>query len=1234
MKSINKIIATAVLLLTGGATAMPADIGPAVTEPFAPGGRRSQNIEVVTPEGATAIQFTMTLPDGFSLSSKSLTLDKTRAKDHLYRMNEVEEGRFRCVIYSNSNTPFAKTDGGLFSVPLKAAATTPTGDFPLEFSEVTTSDAQGNETSLADATISLPVRIQPTGITVSPSSVDIFVGEEVQLNATVTPAGADQSVIWEIPEGSRSYFTIDETGKLTGLAGFNPSFPVTVTVRSAVNSSIYQTFKVIVRAIPVSSVTIDQASLTLRKGENSKLTATVLPENAADKSITWSSSSSSIVYVNSSTGEIEARRIGTATITATSKTNSSIKATCQVTVIEPLTTKLMITPSSVTMTIGDSRQFSLIVSPSDANPAVKWSVSDSSLAHIDENGQLTALAAGSVTVTATATDGSGISASSNVTINRPQGTSVNLSKTAIDLRVDEETTLIASVVPATANNSFIWKSSNTAVATVSVTNGSPTAKIIAKGAGTAFISATTTDGSNLSAQCAVTVRPPLVSGITLSATTLTMSVGDGQTLKSTVSPSNADATLEWSSSNEAVATVDNSGHVTAVGLGNAIITARATDGSGKSATCSVNVNFAAVTSLTLDRTTLTITQSGSPVRLIAIVKPDYATQKTLNWVSSNSKVATVGSDGTVTPVAPGVAVITVRTTDGSNLQATCNVTIVADAAGAVTVNPATVTLEVDQTYKLTATISPATAPQAVLWSSSNQSVAIVSSDGLVKAIGDGSAIITATAADGSGISGSCIVEVLPVKVEEIILNVRSLEMSVGDSSQLSATVKPDNAKVKDIDWFSSNENVVTVDDTGLVTAMGLGTASIIAKAFDGSEVWTACSVNVNFAAVTSLTLDHTTLTIAQSDSPVRLIATVEPDYASQKTLNWTSDNNQVATVSADGTVTPVAPGMAVITARTTDGSNLQATCNVTVVRDAAGEVVINPATLILEINQSYRLTASVSPSTAPQEVIWASSDMLVATVGADGTVNAISDGTAVITATTADGSGVSSSCVVEVLPAKVEEIILSVTSLEMNVGDSSQLSAMVKPDYAKVKTVEWNSSAPQVVSVDSDGNIAAIGVGTATITATAADGSGISATCEITVSEVIIPEIKVEQILIDSAAEMEVGTILTLSATVLPDNADNPALEWKSSKPEVATVSQDGKVFGLEAGVTLITVSATDGSSVSAYCLLTVKDKDSSIQTVNIGDKQSDCIYNLTGRKVKNPVPGIYIVNGKKTVIK
>ncbi len=417
-------------------------------------------------------------------------------------------------------------------------------------------------------------------------------------------------------------------------------------------------------------------------------------------------------------------------------------------------------------------------------------------------------------------------------------------------------------------------------------------------------------------------------------------------------------------------------------------------------------------------------------------------------------------------------------------------------------------------------------------------------------------------------------------VTEITLNKTSIDLSVNDSETLTATIKPDDATNKAVNWTSTNTKVATVDANGLVKAVGTGSAEITVTAADECGAIATCEVTVT-QPVTKITLNKTSLKIAINKSET-LTATVKPDNASDKAVNWSSTNTKVATVDSAGKVTAVGVGSATITATAADGSGVKATCKVTVTQPVT-KITLNKTSLDLLVNKSETLTATVNPNNASNKAVkWSSSNTKVATVDANGLVKAVGVGSATITATAADGSGVKATCKVTVTQP-VTEITLNKASLNLLVNKSETLKATVKPDNASNKAVKWSSSNTKVATVDSAGKVTAVGVGSATITATAADGSGVKATCKVTVTQ---PVTKIT--LNKTSLNLSVNKSETLKATVKPDNATNKAVNWKSTNTKVATVDANGLVKAVGAGSATITATAADGSGVKATCEVTV----------------------------------------------
>ncbi len=415
-----------------------------------------------------------------------------------------------------------------------------------------------------------------------------------------------------------------------------------------------------------------------------------------------------------------------------------------------------------------------------------------------------------------------------------------------------------------------------------------------------------------------------VASITISQPAAEMIIGESITLKATISPSNAtEREIMWASSKQSVATVDQSGKVVAVAEGSSTITASA---GGKMGACVVTVSkgFVKITSITLDKTSVSLTV-GETETLTATVRPNDATDKSVTWSTTDASVATV-KNGVVTAVKAGTATITVTTNDQEK-SASCAITVT-QLVTSISLNKASLTLNEGEEETLTPTVKPDNADdKSLTWTSSDSSVAAVDENGKVTAVSKGFATIKAETKDGSGKSATCDVTVKRL-VASIEFDKASITMYRGSSDvteTLSPTVLPVDASNTNIQWTSSNTSVATVSN-GVVTGKAPGTTIITALAEDGSGINATCDVEVKQYA-TEITLSQTSLFMAEGENQ-SLTITITPDNATDKTVTWSSSDNAVAAVDANGRVTAVSRGRATVSVAATDGSGVSASCSV------------------------------------------------------------------------------------------------------------------------------------------------------------------------------------------------------------------------------------------------------------------------------------------------------------------
>ena len=316
------------------------------------------------------------------------------------------------------------------------------------------------------------------------------------------------------------------------------------------------------------------------------------------------------------------------------------------------------------------------------------------------------------------------------------------------------------------------------------------------------------------------------------------------------------------------------------------------------------------------------------VQLHCVVNvPEYNLEG-LKWTSSNADVATVNeTTGVVTGQKVGDAVITATGADGSS-STTVHVTPLSVSEISL---PQEVSITKTDAQKLKYAVIPAKADnQKLKWTSSNAAVASVDeTTGVVTANKVGSAVITATATDGSGVSASTTVHVTPLLVSSLSIT-DEITLLCSNSQKLEASLLPEAADNKTLEWTSDNENVASVDQNGVVKGINVGTTNIIAKTTDGSNLSATCKVTVNPVVIN---LSTKTINLQKGDKYTEQTATVLPDETEHKELVWTASGNGVASVDANGNITAIKPGVDTLRCYLSYDSNIYSECRVIVYDD-------------------------------------------------------------------------------------------------------------------------------------------------------------------------------------------------------------------------------------------------------------------------------------------------------------
>lgn len=412
----------------------------------------------------------------------------------------------------------------------------------------------------------------------------------------------------------------------------------------------------------------------------------------------------------------------------------------------------------------------------------------------------------------------------------------------------------------------------------------------------------------------------------------------------------------------------------------------------------------------------------------------------------------------------------------------------------------------------------------------------------------------------------------------ITLNANGGKFS-NDSAELSVQLNNEYR----IDNINDIEKPVSEDGakefSGWTKSDGTAIADMAKATFSENEVVYA-TYKAKVIAVKSITYDQTsvTLTVGESTKPN---VTITPANASDQTISYASSASDVAMVDVNGMVRAIAPGKATIAATSSNGQ--KATCQVTVKGIEATEITLSASSLALKIGDTASLNATISPvDTTDKTVTFASSDPKIASVDDNGTITALKEGTAKITASASNG--ISATCTVNVYPeiTEVTSVSLNRVSVTVDEGDEFSLAVVVLPTDATDKTITWQSQNPEVASVDQDGKVSAHLAGTTTITATSTNG--VSASCEVTVNKIIVEVTSIT--ITKNELTLREGESAELKVNITPSSATDQSVLWTSQDPKIATVDKNGVVTAVQIGS--VAIAATTVNGKSATCSVSV----------------------------------------------
>ena len=531
----------------------------------------------------------------------------------------------------------------------------------------------------------------------------------------------------------------------------------------------------------------------------------------------------------------------------------------------------------------------------------------------------------------------------------------------------------------------------------------------------------------------------------------------------------------YESSDPTVVRVDENGVLTALKAGTATITATLYN----AVTAQMRVTVVADKALRFEKTALTL---GVGEQIKNPVLSDATTPKNLRY-SGFGSVLQVSADGTITALQSGTVTLKATATDGRT--ASCAVTVV-NAPQEFTLSKTDAEIGVGMQLQLTAQVDTGIDLSRVVWSSDNSAVASVN-NGIVTVNAAGTATVTAVLYNE--MKATCYITVLaaPAKLK---LNKTSHALYVGDTHVLTASAEVD-AYLGRVTFASSDNSVVTVDAQGKVTAVKAGTAKVTVTAYNG--ITATCTYTVSERA-TKVTVTSSAMTFAVGMYS-RMSATTDTGTGLENAV-WTVSDESIAYLNEEHHLIARKAGKVTVTVTLTNG--VKGSCTVTI-QAAPTSITLDKTTMTLDVDARYRLKATVNSGAYSSAITFSSTDESIARVAADGTVIAVAPGTVTITATTFNGKKATCTVTVKVVPTSIS---FGYSSYSQSQGSWFYVTVYDQNKDAYTGAT-FTSSDTSVATVNADGLVHVLKMGTATITAKTSNGK--TATCRINVTRMQVP---------------------------------------------------------------------------------------------------------------------------------
>ncbi|MCQ2797943.1 MAG: Ig-like domain-containing protein [Bacilli bacterium] len=980
-------------------------------------------------------------------------------------------------------------------------------------------------TSLIDDTLSASstIEVRSDIVLELTGETKVIKGRNVALQLRLENAD-DPTALWTTSD--ETVATVDDNGVVSGIEVGS----ATITVTSAEDDTKTASLEIVVKE--GIELTVNETTLMARK---TTVTLSAITNVTEDDSIVWTSSDENIATVVDGVVTGIDMLGGDVVIRASSAVDPELYKEANIHV-EPTPAILLELSGSSRAILGKTVQLEMNILYAD-DPTVVWSSSDENVITVDENGVVTPIAEGNATISVTSVEQEDKVATLSITVYK--GVVFDGYVDTIIISKEEQFSALSNVEE---DDTVVWTSRDESIATVDE-NG----LVTGVGEGTTAIVASSKADESVFVEREITVKPPVSIELVGEATHIL-----GQQFALIANVMHADDTsARWSSSDESVAKVDQEGNVTTVSVGTTVISARPNADLEKLAVLEIEI-IEGIAFLD-DESEVFVSKT------LELSAKSNVENDTIIWSTSDASIATIDENGVLTAIELGDVTVRATSSNDENVYSERVIHVIPKAPIEVEVY-GTNSIFVGKESQFSAYVTNADDP-TVIWDSSDTSVATVTNDGLVTGVSDGQATILVTSVEDDTKSASITFKV----ITGLVLEATEFEVMAKDDVAWNATshVSPDDTIV----WTSSDENVATVKE-GMITGISEGEATITAT----STVEPSLSVS---NTIKVLPRPETIISIGELETiVVGNTATIEYtiENAKDKSVSWTSSDENVIRVDLDGTLTGVSAGSADITVTSTEDETKFATTTVACI----DKVLLTAFEDSLRAGETLGLMG-FSNISEDDTLIWTTSDVKVATVSKEGEVLGLEAGEVIITVTSSIDPTASASKTLTILPKLPVVLTITTPDSELKAGNTINIETTI--ENANDASLTWTSSDANIAMVE-NGVVTGLSRGSATITATSDEDPSATASVNITVKGGVQ--------IANGIRALKVGQALMLKSR--SDVGENDVIVWSTSDETIATV-MDGVVYGQAPGVATITATSTNNPLIKASVEVTVNEK-------------------------------------------